>query len=62
MSFGPLFTLRPRARKARPESADEPFPATAGWNERRAPAQPEPGPAVPRRRSADRKPRDGDPR
>jgi hypothetical protein len=62
MSFGTLFTLRPRARKARPESAADPFPATAGWDERRARIQPEPGPATPHRRAGDRMPRDGGPR
>ncbi|MBA2962042.1 MULTISPECIES: hypothetical protein [Ramlibacter] len=62
MSFGALFTLRPRARKARPESADDPFPPTAGWNERRAPAPPDPDPATPRRRAGDRPPRGAGPR
>jgi hypothetical protein len=35
VSFGPLFTLRQRARGARPGAAEEPFPETAGWIERR---------------------------
>lgn len=35
MSFGALFTLRQRARGARPGAADEAFPETAGWIERR---------------------------
>jgi hypothetical protein len=62
MSFGTLFTLRPRARKARPESAGDAYPLTAGWDERRARVAPEPGPGTPQRRAADRKPRDGGPR
>jgi hypothetical protein len=35
VSFGALFTLRQRARRARPGAADEAFPDTAGWIERR---------------------------
>ena len=54
MSFGALFTLRTRARQARPAAADDPFPACAGWNERRERVQGEPGPGTPRRRAADR--------
>jgi hypothetical protein len=58
MSFGPLFTLRTRSRKTRPESAGDPWPATGGWNERRARSPAEPGPATPRRRASDKAPRD----
>lgn len=55
MSFGALFTLRPRARKTRPGAADEPFPATEGWNERRQRvAGEQPGPGTPKRRAADK--------
>ena len=58
MSLGALFTLRTRGRKARPETADEAFPAMAGWDERRARVAPEPGPGTPKRRAGD-KPRQG---
>lgn len=54
MSFGALFTLRTRARRARPEAADDPFPVTAGWNERRARLPAEPGPGTPKRRAGDK--------
>lgn len=54
MSFGALFTLRPRARKARPGAMNEAFPATEGWNDRRQRVQAEPGPGTPKRRSADK--------
>lgn len=54
MTFGALFTLRTRGRRARPEAANEPYPATAGWNERRARVQDEPGPGTPKRRASDR--------
>lgn len=54
MSFGALFTLRPRARKARPDAANEAFPSTGGWNERRNRVQDEPGPGTPKRRAADK--------
>jgi hypothetical protein len=54
MSFGTLFTLRTRARKARPEAVDDAFPATAGWNERRARVAGEPGPGTPSRRGIDK--------
>lgn len=54
MTFGALFTLRTRGRRARPEAADEPFPATAGWNERRNRVQGEPGPGTPKRRAGDK--------
>lgn len=51
MTFGALFTLRTRDRQARPQSTDEAFPASAGWNERRAQAPDAPAPGTPRRRS-----------
>ena len=54
MSFGTLFTLRTRGRKTRPEAVDEPFPATAGWDERRARVAAEPGPGTPKRRASDK--------
>ncbi|MFL6694216.1 MAG: hypothetical protein ACJ8GO_14800 [Ramlibacter sp.] len=54
MSFGPLFTLRTRGRQARPDAADEPFPTTAGWNERRTRVAAEPGPGTPKRRAGDK--------
>lgn len=65
MSFGPLFTLRTRGRQARPDTAGELWPPTAGWNERRQ--RPAPDPAAtsedgPRRRAADQPPRERGPR
>ena len=54
MSFGPLFTLRARARRARPAASGEPFPACAGWVERRASAPSEPSAGTPHRRASDR--------
>lgn len=55
MTFGALFTLRTRGRRARPEAADEAFPATAGWNERRIRMQDESGPGTPKRRASDKR-------
>ncbi|MBK0392445.1 hypothetical protein [Ramlibacter algicola] len=62
MSFGPMFTLRPRARQARPDAAREAFPSIAGWFERRSQLQAEPGPGTPKRRAADRRDREGGPK
>ncbi len=65
MSFGSLFTLRTRGRQARPETAGDLWPPSAGWNERRRPRAPdaaEPAQDAPRRRAADEPPRERGPR
>lgn len=61
MSIGAMFILGPRGRRARPASADQAWPDTGGWLERRACPDPQ-GPTAAqglRRRASDHRLPDG---
>jgi hypothetical protein len=62
MSFGPLFMLRTRGRQAKPESANEVWPALTGWFERRSQRSAAGSAGTPQRRAADKPGREREPK